>query len=275
MREARNQATKTLATETEDLVGQAFDAASKKFISELRALHPDAAEKVAEVLKPIRAEFTPAAAREIIELIETGDEESLRSASEQLQKLRSVLELGGAAVETEVTAEKILKGFKKLEGGVIEITLPVGTTIQQAGELLNAAAKEKNMTSPVFNERYETFWAKYEKNPSLETHPGRTYRFKIATDSASNTRSEKGQDHDGAVPLGAIAIAEACERLNTRNTGTLLKVTASRTFVVRGSDLDVALTSSPGRGVSVCKHFRVLEMPVALASSVPSSASPD
>ena len=55
MKEEQIQATKPLDAIAEDFAGQVFDAACERLISELRAVNPDAADKVAEALKAARA----------------------------------------------------------------------------------------------------------------------------------------------------------------------------------------------------------------------------
>ncbi|MGA1191529.1 MAG: hypothetical protein ACO3XO_04540 [Bdellovibrionota bacterium] len=153
-------------------------------------------------------------------------------------------------LETEVTAKTILQGFKKLDDGVIELTLPFGTSIQEAGKLLNAAAREDGMEYPVFYEGHADWWRKNEANGDLQTKPGHTYRFEIVTGAVLKTRSEQVRDHGKAAPLGAIAIAEACERLNTENSGTLFKADGDKVWV-RGSAPGVALHSTANDGVNV------------------------
>ena len=275
MTEVQTQAVKPLDAVAEDLAGQVFDAAGERFISELKTVNPAAAERVAEALKAARAEFTPEAAREIKELKEAGDEASLRKALGQVEKLRSLLDGGSAALETEVTAETILQGFKKLDDGVIELTLPVGTTIQEAGTILNAAATTpveeggKGMEDPVFYEGSAKFWAENEANADLQTVPGRTYQFKIPTDSVSKTRADQVREYGEGAPLGAIAIAEACERLNTDNKGTLFRDADGNKVWVRGSAPGVVLNSNANYGVYVDgSHDDYGYSDVAFASSV-------
>lgn len=155
------------------------------------------------------------------------------------------------APSTAVTADTILQGFKKLSDGVIKLTLPVGVTIQKAGEILNRAAKNKEMEFSVFYEGQKDFWQKNEANEDLRTKPGKTYLFKIPTDSVSKTKSEELRDHGEGAPLGALAIAEACERLNTTNEGTLFKGVSGDRVWVRGSAPGVALFSYSRSGVFV------------------------
>jgi len=151
---------------------------------------------------------------------------------------------------TAVTAQTILQGFTKLSDGVIEMTLPVGVTIQQAGKLLNLAAKDKRMEWPVFCEGNEDFWLTNEAIEDFRTEPGRTYRLKIPTDSVSKTKSEQVRDHGEGAPLGIVCLAEACERYNTENKGTLFKDASGTNVWVRGSAPGVALNSRSG-GVGV------------------------
>ena len=265
----------------EDLASQVFDAAGERFISELRAVDPEAAEKVTVAIAAAKAEFTPEVAREIRELKEAGDEDSLRKALKQVQRLKDLLilsENSRSALKKEVTAEDILKGFKKLEDGIIEMTLPEGlevkkgeTPIDAAGRILNEAAKAKGMPKPVFYEGQEAFWKKNEANSELQTVPGKTYSFKIPTNSPGKSRAkqEKIFGNKGA-PIGAIAIAEACERLNTKNKDTLFKDKDGNKVWVRGSARGVALYSRTFVGVVVDAYVGVHSLNnVAFASSVP------
>jgi hypothetical protein len=153
---------------------------------------------------------------------------------------------------SSLETDNILRGFKKLGDGVIELTLPAGTTIQRAGELLNAAAEEvKGMEYPVFGtfESAVKFWKENEQNHHLHTEPGRTYQFTIQKDSVSKTKSNQVRDHGEGAPLGAIAIAEACERLNTNNKGSLFNGADGGAVWVRGSAPNVALVYAEGWGV--------------------------
>lgn len=190
----------------------------------------------------------------------------------------------------EVTAETILRGFRKFEDGIsgltlpvgmsteelgrrpnIALTLPVGMTIQEAGKLLNAAAKEKGMTYPVFAEASADFWAKNEADPELQTKPGQTYRFKIPSHSLDMKRVEQEAKYGNrGAPLGALAIAEACERLNQgtlfprvdRSMGTTEKAW------VRGSAPGVALRFYEKHGVCVRGFADDSNSDVAFASLV-------
>ena len=164
--------------------------------------------------------------------------------------------------------------------GVIGLTLPKeleslaqqrGTTaIQLAGQILNEAARAKGMKNPVFYEGQEDVWKKNEANSELQTVLGKTYSFKIPTNSLGKSRAkqEKIFGNKGA-PIGAISIAEACERLNTKNKDTLLKDKDGNKVWVRGSARGVALDSgSVSGGVGVC-FDDVSYDDVAFASSVP------
>jgi hypothetical protein len=204
----------------------------------------DIEAKFAEAIEPIKA------ALQGKENLTREDIANMVKASELLDKLIAINE-GRTSLETEVTAQTILQGFRKLDDGVIELTLPVGTTIQDAGNILNAAAKEKGMKYPVFNDGNAEFWEKIEAITDLQTKPGKTYRFKIPTDSLRKTKIEQVRDHGEGAPLGAIAIAEACERLNTENNGTLFKDAGGNKVWVRGSTPGVVLYSSDGDGVYV------------------------
>ena len=166
------------------------------------------------------------------------------------------------APSTAVTAETILQGYKKLAGGVIEMTLPLGVTIHEAGEILNRAAREKGIKIPVFYEGEKDFWLTNEAIEDFRTEPGRTYRLKIPTDSVSKTKSEQVRDHGEGAPLGIVCLAGACEGYNTDNMGTLFNW-------ARGSAPGVALISNSARGVAVDGvHDDYRYHIVAFASSV-------
>ena len=194
-------------------------------------------------------------------------------ANELLDKLIAI-----SGARAEIKAKDILKGFKKHDEGVIELTLPHGTTIQEAGELLNAAAREKRMKRPVFDESRKGFWKANEADDDHATFPGRTYQFRIATDSASKTRAEQVRDHGEGAPLGAIVIAEACERLNSFNLETLFKNANGDKVWVHGSNVGVDVRgmtdgfviSSATRGVTVySKPDDLLCDNTAFAATIP------
>jgi len=149
------------------------------------------------------------------------------------------------------SVKDILQSYNKFSDGVIEITLPFGTSVQKAGEILNSAAKEKGMEYPVLYEGDVKLWAKNEANDDLQTKPGRIYQFKVPTDSVSKTKEEQIKEYGPAAPLGAITIAEACERFITENRETLFKNTDGKRLWVRGSAPGVALYSFAGHGVEV------------------------
>jgi len=254
----------------EGLAGEIFDRAQEEFVGKLRALSPEAVDTISEATAKLRGTFTPEAAKEVRELKETATEESLRSALEKVAAMRGHLDGEAPAVQVQVIAKKIMDGYNRdHETGVIELTLPKelkrlaqerGTTaIQLAGQILNAAAKENNMEYPVFDENQAEFWAKNEANSDLQTKPGKAYQFKLLTESASKTRAEQEKQYGEGAPLGAIAIAEACELLNTENQHTLFKHREHTLFKhrggykvwVRGSAPGVALFSDPSGGVGV------------------------
>ena len=163
--------------------------------------------------------------------------------------------LNTSAVEptlAKVTAKNILDGFKYNKNtGEIELTLPKGVTIQEAGEILNASAKDRQMEKPVFYTEDKEAWSKIEANEKTKTEAGKTYKFSVPTDSVDKTRAKQEQDHGTGAPLGAIAIAEACHRLNTQNEGTLFKDANGNRVWVRGSASGFALCSRSGYGVYV------------------------
>lgn len=152
----------------------------------------------------------------------------------------------------KVTAQDILDGFKYNKNtGEIELTLPKGVTIQEAGEILNASAKDRQMEKPVFYTENKETWSKIEANQKTKTEAGKTYKFSIPTDSVDKTRAEQEEDHGTGAPLGAIAIAEACHRLNTQNEGTLFKDANGHRVWVCGSASGFALFSFSSDGVCV------------------------
>jgi len=156
-----------------------------------------------------------------------------------------------AAPAAAVTAETILQGYKNLGDGVIEMTLPLGVTIHEAGEILNRAAREKGIEIPVFYEGQKDFWLTNEANKDFRTEPGQACRFKIPTDSLSKTKAEQESDYGAAAPLGIVSLAEACERYNTNNKGTLFKDASGAKVWARGSAPGFALDSFSDLGVYV------------------------
>jgi hypothetical protein len=159
-----------------------------------------------------------------------------------------------ASQQTTLSVEGILQGFKKVFGGAIEITLPKGASVQAAGELLNAAAIEKGMKYPVFFEGDAEYWEKHEANASLRTEPGQAYHFTIATSALSKTRDEQTRYHGKGAPLGAIAIAEACERLQSEDRNSLFKDALGNKIYLRGATPGVVLDSDMFSGVIVHGH---------------------
>jgi hypothetical protein len=141
-------------------------------------------------------------------------------------------------------AESLLSvlGYKKYEDGSVEITMPKDGKIQELGKALNAEAKAGGISRPVFYEDQAGFWQNNEANPDLQTEPGKTYRFRIPSDSLDKNRNKQTKDYGSLRPLGAIALAEACERLQTKNEGCLYKI-GGRPVWVRGATPGVALDS--------------------------------
>ena len=153
-----------------------------------------------------------------------------------------------------LTAESILSGFKKRWDGAVEITLPVGSSMEEVINVLNSAAKEKGLTlgSSLISEKDNDFWSINERYPELRTNFGQTYCFTIAKDTWSGTRQRHEHEFGESVPLGAIVIAEACERLNTDNKGTLFSTNASsRRPMVRGLTGGLAVSSTKYSGIGL------------------------
>ncbi len=190
---------------------------------------------------------------------------------DQIRAITAEVHATSAALEPKVTADAILQGFRKLDDGVIELTLPVGTSIQEAGKILNVAAIEKGMEFPVFYEGDAEFWAKNEAIAILQTKPGRTYQFKILAESLGKSRNEQVRDHGEGAPLGAIAIAEACQALKEGNDTSLFFKNAASGYkvLVHGTAPGVALNSNGDDGVRI--NHRYGDVPytdVAFAPSV-------
>jgi hypothetical protein len=145
--------------------------------------------------------------------------------------------------------------------------MPKDGKIQELGRASNAEAKAGGMSSPVFCED-QAFWQKNEANPDLQTEPGKTYRFRIP--QGSRDRSPDQAEflfHAPLAPLGAIALAEACERLQTNNEGSLYKID-DRSVWVMGATPGVALLSSVN-GVFVSDNHVFSDLSVACAVLVP------
>jgi hypothetical protein len=159
-----------------------------------------------------------------------------------------------------ITAEDILAGFKyNKETREITITPPKALMdkfgadwVQEAGKILNAEAKARDMRKPVFYEGDKETWATIESDVRYKTEAGKTYPFTIPVDSVYKTRGTQEDRYGQGAPLGAIAIAEACHRLNTDNAETLFKDENGNRVWVRGSAPGFALFSDPGRGVDIC-----------------------
>jgi hypothetical protein len=190
---------------------------------------------------------------------------------DKIRDITAEVKARSAALESIVTAETILQGLKKLDNDVIEFTLPVGTTIQEAGKILNTAAREKGMEHPVFYESDAKFWETNEANDDLRTKPGETYRFKISIDSVSKTRAKQIEDYGEGAPLGAVAIAEVCQRLKEGNdTSLFIDDSDGNKVWVRGLTPGIVLASTPDRGVDVGgTRDDVGSYTVAFAFSIP------
>jgi len=161
----------------------------------------------------------------------------------QIKALTNLVEAKSQALEPKVTADTILQGFKKLAGSIIELTLPIGVSIQEAGKILNATARDKGMSYPLFYEGDKKFWSKNQANAKLKTVPGQTYRFKIQTGSAKKTKAEQVNAYGKGVPIGAVVLAEACMQLATKNEETLFKDADGNKIWLRGSAPGIVLRS--------------------------------
>ena len=200
---------------------------SLQIVGEQRDIEAKFAEAIAPIKEVLRGKENPT--RE--EILKMAKADELLDQLVAINQERTIPEL----------AEKILKGFKKLRNEVIEITLPEGMTIQEAGKVLNAAAKTpveeggKGWEAPVFNERDSNFWELNEAKDDRRTVPGQAYRFQVF----GKESTERGV----RAPLGALAIAEACERFLTNNGGTLFRDGDGYGIWVLGLNKNVALNS--------------------------------
>ena len=234
-----------VAAEQVEISAESFENASLEQLNKIAGV---LGLTLREATRELLTEETLALTDEISELTEKGGEEALREALKLTEKKT---EIANILFRQEITADTILAGYTKHEDGTIEITLPQGATIQEAGEILNRAAENKGFGYPVFYEGDKAFWEKNEANPKLCTKPGESYRFRIPPDSVSKTKAEQVEEFGPGASLGAIAIAEACERLKEGNDKTLFKDVDGDKVWVRGSAPGVALCSSSHDGVYV------------------------
>lgn len=160
------------------------------------------------------------------------------------------MDLGNSA--QELLLQELLASYKKHRDGTIEITLPKGLTVPGAGELLNREALRRGLEYPAFHMLDAEFWRKNEQDPRYSTEAGVPQRFKIAAESAGKSRLQQQNDHGGAAPLAAVALAEACERLSG---GSLFCADKGDQNWVRGAAPGVALITYHSTGVFVYREF--------------------
>jgi len=168
-----------------------------------------------------------------------------------------------------ITAEDILSGYRKLDGGAIEFSLPEGVSVQEAGELLNTLAEQKGMSSPVFDVTHQRFWEENESTEGQGVISNRIYHFRIIPEAASKSRQQQVQDHGAPVSIGVVALAEACEKIQTENTASLLCDGFGHNALIRGATRGVVLgaDSLNGVGVYTCSDSIAVKG-IAFAASV-------
>jgi hypothetical protein len=214
--------------------------ASLQIVGAQRNLEKKFADAITPIKEALRAKEDPTR-EDIAKMVQ---------AFKTLDTLLAIIEKH-TALHAKASAENILRFFKKRDQDVIELTLPKGTSVQEAGKLLNSAAKGEGLNYPVFDENIVEIWEQLEAKPAHKTKPGHTYRFKILPTSVNKTRFEQENVLGKGAPLGALAIAEACERLVTRNNGSLFRDQENRPLLVRGSFSGMGLESNPKTGVTL------------------------
>lgn len=141
--------------------------------------------------------------------------------------------------------------YLKHNDGSFEINLPIDLSIQKAGELLNKEAKSLGLENPVFDESHSVLWKQNELIIRFRTDPGKTYHLKIPENSINKTKIEQISEFGELQPMGALALAEACEALQSRQSNSLLKVN-NVPVIVRTSHDIFAIRSSGSKGVRPC-----------------------
>lgn len=152
----------------------------------------------------------------LIELTKPIENSRNMSAQEFLEKLKE----RGEALKVLVKLERIIDPgpsaaerlrFRKHFDGLIEITLPYGSSIREMGRELNAEALRRTgrgIGSVV--DMDPAFWSGNEVHDIYQMRPGQTYKFRLSSNSAP-----QGGRGSGLAPLGAIALAELCMRLES------------------------------------------------------------
>lgn len=93
----------------------------------------------------------------------------------------------------------------------VDITLPVGLPFADALLLLNREAQARGM-APLLDER-EPAWEWIESRPALRTEPGNRYSMPAPFPRIATAEMRPG----------AVALAEACERIAMSNDGSLMQ----------------------------------------------------
>ncbi len=240
-------------------------------VKDLSGLLPTLRESVRSLVAVIEAAPRAAATAEQLEA-------DLARRCGAFEKLKVALAAANREISpttTQITAEQILAGYSK-DGGSVKFTLPQGIKIGEgenpvfvAGEILNAAAQAQGL-GLVFDGRDAEFWRGNEADPDLRTVPGQEYVLTIDLASLGKDRPLQLSDHGPGVPNGAIALAEACERLIPKQQGTLFKDARGNNIWVRGLTPGVALCSDSAGGVRVGGDVGSGYHDVAFASRVAS-----
>ena len=143
----------------------------------------------------------------------------------------------------------VIDSYKRYGGDTIEV---VGANIQEAGLALNNEARKAGISTPVFCEGNDQYWEYLQNKTNSRVEVGQVYRFRFVSSSNIFFLSTLSVDSKNFVPpLAIVALAEACERLISRNDETLFKDNNGEKLWVLGESEDVALWSSSLTGVEV------------------------
>lgn len=153
-----------------------------------------------------------------------------QSALQYLHRLGQITGFGKSIVDS--------LGFKQHLNGEIEITLPAGQTVEGMGGMLNAEFRSRysGWARNIFPEN-DFFWLENESRTDLRMEPGVTYRFRVIQESIFGPRWDQRWEGYEFAPLGAVALAEACARLESGGGSGL----SPHLRVIRGATPDAAL----------------------------------
>lgn len=252
----------TASVVVEALAGQLADEIMKKLPANdlTAAIDKEVIRKgIHNALSPEVAKFVKGKMDKVKGAIKEGTEASIASAGELISGLTTCLDevrsyISGASKTGHTTAEErmsaLLKkiGFKRLENGGAEVTVPQCMTIEEFGKKANVICKELGIR-PAFYEEQSDFWQQEESDPSTQTVANVKYRFRVEDKLVRKTRRDQleilASGGREMPPIGALAMATICVHIQSQGQEDFLK-----NLWVRASAFGVALRSRDG-GVGV------------------------